>query len=151
MTSLDLLAMLLLKHPRIPLAFLATRAHCWLMANLLFTWTSFSTEFLSSRWRGPQKCNLREGDLRVLMDAKLNMSQKCSFTEVKAKSLLVYIRQNIASKLREVILLLYSALVGHIQRAVPSAWFPSTGQTWCTGLSQQNPQRDWSICYTRKS
>ena len=34
-TSLDLLAMLFLVHPGIPLAFLATRAHCWLMANLL--------------------------------------------------------------------------------------------------------------------
>ena len=43
-TSLDLLATLLLMHPRIPLAFLATRAHCWLMANLLSTRTPRSTE-----------------------------------------------------------------------------------------------------------
>lgn len=34
-TSLQQLATLLLMHPRIPLAFLATRAHCRLMANLL--------------------------------------------------------------------------------------------------------------------
>ena len=35
--SLDLLAMLFLMHPRTLLAFLATRAHCWLMADLLST------------------------------------------------------------------------------------------------------------------
>ena len=33
--SLDLLSMLFLMHLRIPLAFLATGVHCWLMANLL--------------------------------------------------------------------------------------------------------------------
>ena len=34
-TSLYLLTMLFLMHPRIPLAFLATRTHCWLMVYLL--------------------------------------------------------------------------------------------------------------------
>jgi len=50
-TSLDLLAMLFLIPPKIPLAFLATRAHYWIMANLLLTRTpkSFSAELLSSR------------------------------------------------------------------------------------------------------
>ena len=38
-------------HPRIPLASLATRAHCWLMVNLWFPSTprSLFTELLSSR------------------------------------------------------------------------------------------------------
>ena len=47
--SLDLLATLLLMHPRIPLAFLAARAHCWLMVKLLSTSTprSLSTELYS--------------------------------------------------------------------------------------------------------
>jgi len=38
-------------HPRIPLAFLAARAHCWLMVNLLSIRTprSLSVELLSSR------------------------------------------------------------------------------------------------------
>ena len=38
-------------HPRMPLAFLAARAHCWLMVNLSSTSTprSFSAELLSSR------------------------------------------------------------------------------------------------------
>ena len=42
---------LLLMHPRIPLAFLAARAHCWLMVNLSSTRTprSLSAELLSSR------------------------------------------------------------------------------------------------------
>jgi len=38
-------------HPRIPLAFLAVRAHCWLMVNLSSTSTprSLSAELLSSK------------------------------------------------------------------------------------------------------
>ncbi|PKU42183.1 neuronal acetylcholine receptor subunit alpha-4 [Limosa lapponica baueri] len=39
MTSLDLLATLFLMHVRIPLAFLATRAHCCFMVNFLATRT----------------------------------------------------------------------------------------------------------------
>jgi len=38
-TSLNLLAVLFLMHPRVPLVFLATGAHCWLMDNLLSTRT----------------------------------------------------------------------------------------------------------------
>jgi len=38
-TSLDLPATLFLMHPRVPLAFLAPRACCWLMAKLLSTRT----------------------------------------------------------------------------------------------------------------
>ena len=50
-TSLDLLSMLSLMHPRKRLDFLATRAHCWLMANPLSPRTpgSFSAELLFSR------------------------------------------------------------------------------------------------------
>ncbi|XP_063211414.1 uncharacterized protein LOC134524983 [Chroicocephalus ridibundus] len=50
MTSLDLLATVFPRQPRMPLAFLATRAHCWLMDNLLSTRTprSFSSELLPS-------------------------------------------------------------------------------------------------------
>ncbi|XP_068788224.1 uncharacterized protein [Struthio camelus] len=50
-TSLDLLPTLCLMHPRRPLAFLATRAHCCLMLHLLSTGTprSFFMELLSSR------------------------------------------------------------------------------------------------------
>jgi len=50
-TFLNLLAMLFLMHPRIPLAFFATRAHCRLMTNLSFTripTVGFSTKHHSS-------------------------------------------------------------------------------------------------------
>ena len=49
--SLNLLFMLFLMYPRIPLTFLATIAHCRLMINLLLTrmLRSFSAELLSSR------------------------------------------------------------------------------------------------------
>lgn len=51
-TSLELLATLLLMHPRMPLAFLVTRAHYWVMDSLssIRTPRSFSAEHLSSRW-----------------------------------------------------------------------------------------------------
>ena len=49
-TSLDLLASLFSMHPRISLAFLATKAHCWLMVTLLSTRIHMSSaELLSSR------------------------------------------------------------------------------------------------------
>ena len=50
-TSLSLLAILFLMHPRIPLAFLITRAHYWLMVNLLPMRNTeyFSAQLLSSR------------------------------------------------------------------------------------------------------
>ena len=50
-TSLNLLAMLFLVYPRIPLAFLSIRAHLLFMVNLLFARApmSISAELLSSR------------------------------------------------------------------------------------------------------
>ena len=49
-TSLDLMATLPLMQPRIPLAFLVARAHCWLTLNLVSTKSpsSFSTKLLPS-------------------------------------------------------------------------------------------------------
>ena len=52
-----------------------------------------------------------EKDLVILVDNKLTMSQQCALSLKQANSLLACIRQSIASKLREVILPLYSALV----------------------------------------
>ncbi|KAK4829773.1 hypothetical protein QYF61_006572 [Mycteria americana] len=52
-----------------------------------------------------------EKDLGILVDAKLTMNQQCALAETKANGILGFMRQNIASRLREVILLLYSALV----------------------------------------
>lgn len=54
MASLDLLAILCLMHPRIPLACLASSAHCWLTFNLASTGTlrAFSAKLLPS-WVAP--------------------------------------------------------------------------------------------------
>jgi len=50
-TSFAMLAVLFVTHPKEPLAFLATRAHCWFIVTLLATRTrrSFSTELIPSR------------------------------------------------------------------------------------------------------
>ena len=45
------------------------------------------------------------------MDGKENMSQKCGLTAQKANCILGYIKRSLASRVREVILPLYSTLL----------------------------------------
>ncbi|GAB0180040.1 mitochondrial enolase superfamily member 1 [Grus japonensis] len=52
-----------------------------------------------------------EKDLRVLMDNKLSMSQRCAIMAKKADGILGCIQKSVASRSREVILPLNSALV----------------------------------------
>lgn len=73
-----------------------------------------------------------EKDLEILTDIKLNMSQQCDLAAKKANSALGSIRQSISSRLRKLILPLYSAVVRPQLECYIQFWppTPSTRETW---------------------
>jgi len=65
-----------------------------------------------------------EKDLGVLVDEKLDISPQCVLTAQKAKQTTGFIKSSVASRSREVVLPLYSALVSpHLESSV-QLWSP---------------------------
>ncbi|PKU37609.1 reverse hypothetical protein [Limosa lapponica baueri] len=106
---------------------LERRAH----ANLM-KFSQAKCKVLQVGWGNPKhkhrlgkewiKSSPEEKDLGVLVDEKLNMRWQCVLTVHKVNNILGYVKSSVASRSREVILPLYSALVRPLLEYCVQLW-----------------------------